>query len=58
MYCWIDNNTKYAMREMRINIYNSMCCENFWGAGVAYIRELPAMLGQPFTTTHFDRLTI
>ena len=40
LYCWIANNTEYAMREMSINMYNSMLYKNFWGAGVAYIREL------------------
>jgi hypothetical protein len=35
-------NTKYAMREMSINNYKLMLCEKFWGARVAYIRELVA----------------
>jgi hypothetical protein len=38
-------NTKYAMREMGINNYKLMLCENFWGAIVAYIRELAVTSG-------------
>jgi hypothetical protein len=32
---------------MSINNYNLMLCENFWGAIVAYIRELAVMLRRP-----------
>jgi hypothetical protein len=48
--CWIANNEKYAMCEMRLNIYISMCCENFWGVGVAYIRELCTSLKNKLQT--------
>ncbi|MCF8342886.1 MAG: hypothetical protein K9I82_18060 [Chitinophagaceae bacterium] len=59
LYCWIDNNAKYAMREMRICIYNSMRYKTFGGVGVAYIRELWAILRdtavQGRLTTFIDR---
>jgi len=35
-------NTKNALREMSINIYISVLYKNFWGAGVADVRELAA----------------
>jgi hypothetical protein len=45
-------NTKYAMREMGINNYKLMRCENYWVARVAYIRELPASVKKDTTTTN------
>jgi hypothetical protein len=39
LYCFEDINTSNVF-----NIYNSMRCENFWGLGVTYIRELKAIV--------------
>jgi hypothetical protein len=53
LYCWIANNTTYAMREMSIIMYNSMLCVKFWGAGVAYIKELCDIIKR--RPTKYDR---
>jgi hypothetical protein len=37
------------MREMSIIMYNSMLCVKFWGAGVAYIKELAASVADDTT---------
>jgi len=44
LYSWIAYNTKHAMREKGINIYNSMRYKIFWGAGVTYIKPLAVTL--------------
>jgi hypothetical protein len=35
-----SQQAKYAMREMRINMFNSMRYKNFCEVGVAYINDL------------------
>jgi hypothetical protein len=44
LYFWIAYNTKHSMRKKSINIYNSMRYKKIWGAGVAYINELVAII--------------
>jgi len=55
-------NTKYALREMSTNMYNSMLYKKIWGAGVADVRELADIVNNDIrqknklTTSQFSEL--